>query len=140
MCVEVAPEPDENGRMTRGVVAEGAVGWRPLARFRTFRYEVRRWPNGTIPDLSYAIESPVLLTSNPWVIERLLEQLPEAPTPVWGRDELRAGEMWNSNSIVAWALTRVALEDAAGLPPNGGRAPGWNAGVEVADRPMIALE
>jgi hypothetical protein len=25
---------------------------------------------------------------------RLLELVPQVPTPVWGRDELSAGEMW----------------------------------------------
>ena len=48
--VEMAPVPDGNGRDARGVVAEGAVGTHWLGRLRIFRYEVRRWANGTIPD------------------------------------------------------------------------------------------
>ena len=39
------------------------------------------------------------------------------PTPVWGRDELKAGEMWNSNSLIAWLIA------AAGLPTDFARPP-----------------
>ena len=31
------------------------------------------------------------------------------PMPVWGRDELGTGEMWNSNSVVAWLIARSGL-------------------------------
>jgi hypothetical protein len=42
--------------------------------------------------------------------------------------------MWNSNSLIAWLLTRAGI-DAQGLePPTGGRAPGWRAGIDVALR------
>jgi len=58
----------------------------------------------------------------------------EIPVPVWGRDELGAGEMWNSNSVIAWVLARSGLSTASIRPPVGGRAPGWNAGIVVADR------
>jgi hypothetical protein len=54
--------------------------------------------------------------------------------PVWGRDELRAGEMWNSNSVVAWLIAQTGLDTETIEPPVGGRAPGWNAGVVVARR------
>jgi hypothetical protein len=56
------------------------------------------------------------------------------PTPVWGRDELRAGEMWNSNSLISWLIARSGLEVEAVHPPAGGRAPGWGAGLVVARR------
>ena len=39
---------------------------------------------------------------------QLLDLAPDVPTPVWGRDELGAGEMWNSNSVTAWLLPRAA--------------------------------
>jgi hypothetical protein len=72
--------------------------------------------------------------------ERLLELAPTAPTPVWGRDELRAGEMWNSNSLMSWLLARVGV-DVAGIPlPPGGRAPGWDAGRVVAHRQLATSE
>jgi hypothetical protein len=57
-----------------------------------------------------------------------------APTPVWGRDELRAGEMWNSNSLVSWLIARCGLAAESIAVPAGGRAPGWHAGLVVAGR------
>ena len=54
------------------------------------------------------------------------------PTPVWGRDELGTGEMWNSNSVIAWAIARSGIDVEAIPPPEGGRAPGWHAGLIVA--------
>jgi hypothetical protein len=60
--------------------------------------------------------------------------VPAVPTPVWGRDELAAGEMWNSNSVVAWVLAHSGIEVAEVRSPGQGRAPGWNAGVAVAER------
>ena len=56
------------------------------------------------------------------------------PLPTWGRDELRAGEIWNSNSVVSWVLTRAGVDAASLQPPAGGRASGWAAGVAVARR------
>lgn len=43
--------------------------------------------------------------------------------------ELRAGEMWNSNSMLAWLIASTGPDVDAIKPPAGGRAPGWNAGV-----------
>jgi hypothetical protein len=60
--------------------------------------------------------------------------MPDVPTPVWGRDELHAGEMWNSNSFTAWLIARSGLDADAIQPPKCGRAPGWNAGLVVARR------
>lgn len=116
----------------RGVFAEGAVGTRWAGRWRLFRYEVHCWPNGTIADIAEAVSSPIRLTSDAADCRRLLAELRALPTPVWGRDELRTGEMWNSNSVIAWALERGGLDANAVQPPTGGRAPGWNAGVVVA--------
>ena len=42
--------------------------------------------------------------------------------------------MWNSNSVISWLPTGAGLDpDAIPLPP-GGRAPGWDAGIAVAER------
>ena len=132
VTIEMAPQPDDDGRRDRGVVAEGAVGSRWLRHLRVFRYEVRRWRDGEIPDLPFAVGSPVRVTNDPHGVRAVLELLALVPTPVWGRDELRLGEMWNSNSVVSWVLTNAGLLDAAGgLPPNG-RAPGWDAGIAAA--------
>ena len=135
--VEMAPIPDARGPRARGVVAEGCVGTRWARWFRVFRYEIRRWPEGVIPDLSYAVASPVRIADDPAVVQRVLELVPRVPTPVWGRDELHTGEMWNSNSVVSWALTRAGVCSKAGRPPGGGRAPGWDAGVLAAQRSVI---
>jgi len=131
--IEMTPVPRGDGR-ARGVVAEGSVGVRAAGRVRVFRYEVRRWRDGAIPDVAEAVESPRRLDGGAGRAERLLSLVPEVPTPVWGRDELRAGEMWNSNSIVAWLLARAGLAPEAIPPPRGGRAPGWRAGIVVARR------
>lgn len=134
IIVEVAPVPDHQGTTARGAVGEGPVGARMLGRFRIFRYEIRRWRNGAIPDLAFATASPVMLSEDRDVTRDALALVADVPTPVWGRDELRAGEMWNSNSVVSWILTRAGLAQRAGAVPAGGRAPGWMAGVVVADR------
>jgi hypothetical protein len=85
--IEVAPSPDADER-SRGVVGTGAVGSRHLGWLRLFRYEVRCWQGGSIPDLDYAVDSPVRLTTNPRLARRLLGLVGSVPTPVWGRDEL----------------------------------------------------
>lgn len=111
------------------------VGFRPAGRLRLFRYEVRCRPDGVVPDVDEAVDSPRRLTGDPGVARRVLDLAPLVPTPVWGRDELRAGDMWNSNSVVAWLVERAGLGARSCLPPAGGRAPGWSAGVVVARRP-----
>jgi hypothetical protein len=133
--IEMTPVPPApRAPADRGVVAEGAVGTAWARRLRIFRYEIRRWRNGTIPDLAAAVASPVRLTVDEDQVATVLAAVPAVPTPVWGRDELGAGEMWNSNSVVAWVLTVAGLEGYAGEPPDAGRAPGWRAGVTVAGR------
>jgi hypothetical protein len=131
--IEQTPVSDSNGG-ERGVVAEGAVGSRWAGRFRRFRYEVRRWRDGIIPDVSEAVESPQRLTDDPDLARRVLDLAPHVPTAVWGRDELGAGEMWNSNSIIAWLVAGSGLSTESIHAPAGGRAPGWRAGLVVARR------
>jgi hypothetical protein len=118
----------------RGVVAEGAVGAHTAGRLRLFRYEVRRWRDGFIPDVSEAVDGPRRLSRKLDRARRLLELVPEVPTPVWGRDELQAGEMWNSNSLISWLILRSGLDVESIRPPLGGRAPGWSAGIVIACR------
>ena len=130
--IEQAPAWSDGAE--RGVVAEGSVGARAAGRFRLFRYEVRRWRDGIIPDLAEAIESPRRLSDDPDCARRLLELVPEVPTPVWGRDELGAGEVWNSNSLVSWLIARSGLAVQSIHPPQGGRAPGWRADIVIACR------
>ena len=66
--IEQAPVWSE--REERGVVAEGAVGVGALGRFPLFRYEVRRWQEGSIPDLGEA-----------WWLRRYPDHGPPAGTP-----------------------------------------------------------
>ena len=131
--IEVAPSPDAD-EASRGVVATGAVGSRYLGWWRLFRYEVRCWRGGSIPDLGEAVGPPRRLTTDPRVVHRLLDVLATIPSPVWGRDELRAGDMWNSNSVIAWVIATAGLSTDVLRPPPRGRAPGWYAGLEVARR------
>ena len=134
--IEQAPAWGTSGE--RGVVAEGPVGMRAAGRFRLFRYEVRRWRDGVIPDVAEAVESPQRLSDDTDRARGLLELVPEMPTPVWGRDELRTGEMWNSNSFISWLLVRSGFDAATIRLPPSGRAPGWDAEVVVAQRQLTA--
>jgi hypothetical protein len=118
----------------RGVVVEGPVGTRWLGRSRLFRYEVRRWRGGEISDVALADTSPVRIGSDALRARRLLALVPSAPALTWGRDELRAGDMWNSNSLVAWLLAMSGHDVAGVAPPPPGRAPGWAAGLDLARR------
>jgi len=118
----------------RGVVAEGVVGSRWAGRFRMFRYEIRRWRNGQIPDIEEAVESPRRLTNDQDRARRVLDLVAQVPTPVWGRDELKTGEMWNSNSVISWLIARGGMDTESIQPPASGRAPGWQAGLVLAER------
>ena len=118
----------------RGVVCEGPVGLPGLGRFRAFRYEVRCWRDGTIPDLAAAVGGPVRVTDDASGVTELLAAVQEVPPLTWGLDELGAGEMWNSNSLVAWLLARLQVDVAVLRPPADGRAPGWRAGLVLAAR------
>ncbi len=131
--IEQTPVADRSGDR-RGVVAQGAVGARWAGRFRIFRYEIRLWRDGSIPDVAEAVQSPVRLSGEESCARSVLEHVKQVPTPVWGRDELGAGEMWNSNAVIAWVIARSGIDAGSIRPPAGGRAPGWHAGVVVANR------
>jgi hypothetical protein len=118
----------------RGVVAEGPVGRPWLGRSRLFRYEVRRWRDGVVPDISEAVGGARRLSSDPARAALLLALVPSFPTATWGRDELGTGDMWSSNSLASWLLAMSGHDTDAVRPPDGGRAPGWQAGLAVAAR------
>jgi hypothetical protein len=113
-------------------VSHGSVALPQLGRSRFFRYEIRRWRNGSIPDAAEAVNSPVRLSEAREPARRLLALVPEFPTLTWGRDELKTGDMWNSNSLVSWLLARSGHDTTLVHPPPGGRAPGWAAGLVIA--------
>lgn len=116
----------------RGVAVVGPVFARPLARVRTFRYEVRCWEDGRLPDADQAVGGPQSVSEDVDTARRLLALVSSVPTHLWGRDPADAGEMWNSNSVVSWLLARTGLPVGRIRPPRGGRAPGWDAGIAVA--------
>jgi hypothetical protein len=129
--IEMTPVRDPHGS-EHGGVAEGAVGSRLLGRWRVFRYEIRRWRDGYIPDVAEAVESPQRLSDDDEQARRLLDLVPEVPTLVWGRDEFDTGDMWNSNSVTSWLLARSGIDTGAIGPPADGRAPGWQAGLAIS--------
>jgi len=129
--IEMAPVWNESAA-DRGIVREGPVGAHWLGRFRAFRYEVRCWRDGRIPDAAEAVESPRRLSDDAHQAMDLLDLLRSVPPLTWGRDELRTGDMWNSNSLVSWLLSGVGFDTTAIDPPRGGRAPGWLAGLALA--------
>jgi hypothetical protein len=118
---------------SRGVMVEGPVAHPRMVRFRPFRYEIRCWRDGVIPDAGFAVASPQLLSEDPHTAHRLLDSVSSVPPLTWGRDELGNGEMWNSNSVIAWLLVRSGLAADAIVPPPGARVPGWEAGIRVGD-------
>lgn len=122
------------GTGDRGVVCEGPVGARWLGHSRFFRYAIGCWRDGTIPDLAEAVDSPQQLGTDAARARRLIDLVPSVPTATWGRDELGTGEMWNSNSLVAWLLASTEHDLRSVEPPGQGRAPGWSAGLAMAAR------
>ncbi len=128
--VEMAPAWSRIAQ-DRGAVATGPVGVRWLGRSVLFRYEVRRWRDGVIPDLDAAVGGPVLVGTDSTRAVHLLALVPLVPALTWGRDELGLDEMWNSNSLVAWLLAGSGHDVGELRPPTGGRAPGWDAGLRL---------
>lgn len=113
--IEMAPvwaETGDHGGMKVGPVAARWLGRSPL-----FRYEIRRWRDGLIPDIEAAVDSPQCIGRSPARARRLLDLVPQVPGLTWGRDQLGTGDMWNSNSVVSWLLARAVMTcPASNLP------------------------
>jgi hypothetical protein len=131
--IEMAPAWG-TGSAAAQVATAGPVGFRWLGRSRFFRYQVRCWRDGVIPDARFAVDSPRRLSTDLSTARRIVDLASSFPTGTWGRDEFGTGEMWNSNSLVAWLLARSGVDMSSTSPPPRGRAPGWTAGLIVADR------
>jgi hypothetical protein len=131
--IEMAPAWSRSAA-DRGVVCTGPVGLRRLGRSVLFRYEVRLWRDGVIPDVGEAVGGPTYVDTDAARTRRLLAAVLEVPAVTWGRDELGLGEMWNSNSLVSWLLATSGHDILDLHPPVGGRAPGWDAGLRLAAR------
>lgn len=119
----------KGGARDHGVVVEGPVGARWLGRSPLFRYEVRCWRRGVIPDREHAVGRAQRLATDSAICRRVISLVPAFPPATWGRDEQHLGDMWNSNSLVSWLLARAGIDMAGVRPPRGGRAPGWDAGL-----------
>lgn len=94
------PIPDAD-KAARGVAVGGAVGFAWLGRFRVFRYEVRRWPDGTIADMTEAVGGAQRVSDDEATTHRVLDLVPAVPQLLWGRKPPGAREMWNSNSVIS---------------------------------------
>jgi len=138
--IEMAPEWSDPHVLQRGVVARGPVGLRPLGQSRFFRYEVRCWKNGDLPDRAWAVGEPVLVSHDEAVIRAVLQHVSDVPTLVWGLPVATTMDMWNSNSLVAWLLSTTLPDSSLPSPPEGCRAPGWAAGLAVALRQRAGRE
>jgi hypothetical protein len=110
-----------------GAVAVGPVGMRRSP----FHYELRRWRDGSIPDVAEAVDSPQRQTDDAVAARALLALVPSAPTFVWRQ------EAWNSNSLIAWLLCESGIGVGNAVLPANGRAPGWDAGCQVSSSPAI---
>jgi hypothetical protein len=129
------PSPDVD-LVSRGVVLEGPVFTRRLARFRPFRYEVRCWSDGVIPDADEAVDVQ-LLSEDKGRALHILDLVATVPPLIWGRADARTGEMWNSNSVISFLLARAGVDAVSIRPPQGGRAPGWEAGLRIAQSQQV---
>lgn len=127
---DAGPIPDSHDA-SRGVVVEGPVFSRKLGRFRSLRYEVRCWREGIIFDARWAAP-PCIVTEDARTARLILALAPQLPVKIWGRDEDHVGDMWNSNSVISWLLSRAGLDAESFSPPSGGRAPGWASGIAAA--------
>src|SRR4051812_40138012 len=85
------------------------------------------------------------MTTDVAVARRLLELVPDVPTATWGRDELRTGQMWNSNAVVSWLIIRAGLDPRPRRRPPGVVPPGGTressrrdaANVATSQQPQI---
>ncbi len=111
---------------------EGPVGLRSLRRWRVFRYEVRRWTGGSIPDVAEAIGGAVHVSGEASVARSMLDLVPFRPVGDVGPRRIGHGDMWNSNSVMSWLLASVGIGLDGLHPPANGCAPGWDAGIAAA--------
>jgi len=69
----------DHRRTDRGAVGEGPVSLPWLGRSQLFRYEVRRWRGGEIPDAAEAVDSPQRLNTDPVRAEQILKPRSKLP-------------------------------------------------------------
>lgn len=130
--IEMAPEWSDPHIQVRGVIARGPVVFRFLGRSKLFRYEVRCWADGELSDREWAVGGPVTVSQDDAEANTLLNCIDDVPLLTWGRVVDPTEDMWNSNSVVSWLLVMTGIDASGLVPPAGGRAPGWAAGIAVA--------
>lgn len=118
----------------RGVVGIGPIGGHWIAHWHLFRYELRRWRDGVIPDIGEAVDSPQRLSSDPAVAKRLLDLLPEVPFLCGAATSSAAVTCGTRTRKLPGCLPARALMSIPSSRPPGGRAPGWHAGLVAAAR------
>ncbi|HEU4319637.1 MAG TPA: hypothetical protein VFS66_06110 [Acidimicrobiia bacterium] len=133
--VECAWPSPNSDTQSRGVVGEGPVFARWLGRFRPFRYEIRFWKDGLISDRAYATDVTELVADRE-IVMQARDWVSRVPLSTWGRDDLDVGDMWNSNSVVAYVLAGAGFDVIELASTVAGRAPGLLAGVVAAGRTM----
>lgn len=112
----------------------GPVGAGLAGRLRVFRYQLVCTDVEALPDEQWAVESPQVLAHDESVARAIIALAPAVPPYTWGRRVRGTSEMWTSDSVISWLLLRAGVDLAAMHIPAGGRAPGWEAGLEVASR------
>ena len=111
----------------------GPVGISIAGRLRLFRYQLVCRETDSLPDEGWAINSPVLLSTDAAFGKRLMALAPLVPANVWvaGRPApRRCGHLIRPSR---WLLHRTGLDAAALQRPPGTQAPGWAAGIQVAE-------
>ncbi len=85
--IEMAPSWGGPTDPNRGVVMTGPVGLPTLGRSRFFRYEVRCWRDGRLPDREWAVGGPVVVADDEATAQAVLRHVHEVPALTWGRTE-----------------------------------------------------
>lgn len=131
--VELAPEVGSQAP-PEAIAMRGPVGVPCAGRSKLFSYELRIWEDGRIDDRADVAATVRFACSDAQAVA-LIADARALPPLTWGRDEAVTGDMWNSNSAISWLLEQAGIDARALRPPGDGRAPGWEAGLVVAQRP-----
>ena len=114
----------------KGLVFKGKlVGQLSAGKPGLFRYQMRCIRAETLPDEAWVF-STSRLSSDCSLADRTVLAAGDVPPLTWGRRPRGCSEMWTSDSAISWLLRRVGIDAAAIKIPEGGRAPGWQAGLE----------
>lgn len=111
----------------------GPVGLRAAGRLRLFRYQLVCLPGETLPDERWAL-ARLAVSCDDGMAAHILALAGDVPRHTWGRRVRGTREMWTSDSVVSWLLVRASVDLSLVAPPEGARAPGWAAGIEIARR------